>query len=83
MFNLPNDTITLACNFKPIRNDISNKPVLIPIVVIGCRLPGTVIPALSRNPETQQWIPAFAGMTECDNYFFRNGTIEPYALRIM
>jgi len=24
---------------------------------------------LSWNPETQQWIPAFAGMTNSDNYF--------------
>ena len=28
-----------------------------------------VIPALSRNPEIQRWIPAFAGMTKCDSYF--------------
>ena len=28
-----------------------------------------VIPALSRNPESETWIPAFAGMTKCEIYF--------------
>jgi len=28
MFHLIRNTITLACNIKPVRKDISNKPVL-------------------------------------------------------
>jgi hypothetical protein len=31
----------------------------------------TVIPGLTRNPEQKYWIPAFAGMTKCDNFFLK------------
>jgi len=62
-------TIPKACGFEAATRfpSILLGGSLIPIVVYrdgdGFSLAKHVL-ALSRNPETQQWIPAFAGMTK-------------------